>query len=123
MNDEFGPAVEVNGQPRAVAGDDRFWAVVAHAGVFLISFFAPLLVMLTRGKDSPRVRAQAVEALNFQITLAIAMAISAFVFVPGMKGLLRAAIVISGIVFPILAAMKVFRGESFRYPLNVRLVK
>jgi len=53
--------------------DERTWAGLAHFGGLLLGFLAPLIVMLVKGEQSPRVRAQAVEALNFQIAFMIYM--------------------------------------------------
>lgn len=123
MTESFGPAVEVNGRPVADEGADRMWVVLAHAGVLLISFLAPLFVMLTRGKESPYVRRQAVEALNFQITVAIGMALSS-VLVLAFVGAISAFVIgIAAVVLPVLAASKTYRGESYQYPLTIRLVK
>ncbi|MGZ4589345.1 MAG: DUF4870 domain-containing protein, partial [Actinomycetes bacterium] len=59
--------------------EERTWAMAAHigalvAGVVAMAFLGPLIIMLTQGTKSAFVRRHAVESLNFQITLLIALA-------------------------------------------------
>jgi uncharacterized Tic20 family protein len=67
---------------------------------------------------------QGKEALNFQITALIACLICIplnFVFCLG--AILILAIQIARIVLGIIATMAANRGEAYRYPLTVRLIK
>ena len=65
---------------RSAASDERTWAMFAHVGCDLavvgvaMAFLGPLIVLLVQGPKSPFVRRHAVESLNFQITLLIALA-------------------------------------------------
>jgi uncharacterized Tic20 family protein len=99
------------------------------AGFVAMAFLGPLIVMLTQGTKSAFVRRHAVESLNFQLTLLIAVVagvvlsiatwgIGLIVFIP--------ALVIGGVlalVFTVLAAVKANNGEDYRYPVNIRMVK
>jgi uncharacterized Tic20 family protein len=74
-------------------------------------------------KDRGRfVRSQALEALNFQITVLIAVVVSAaLIFV--LIGLFLLPIIgVAAFVLMILAAIAANRGEEYRYPLTLRLV-
>ena len=56
----------------APSSDDKTMALIAHIGGIVVPIIVPLVIMVTKGEQSPWVRAQAVEALNFQIGIFIA---------------------------------------------------
>jgi len=93
------------------------------AAFVALSFLGPLIVMLTQGNRSQFVRRQAVEALNFQITIYIAGIISALLLLVLIGFVLLPIVGIAWLVFTIIGAMKANNGEDYRYPLNIRLVK
>jgi len=111
------------GYPATQAGGDTTSASMAHWLGILIGFLGPLIIMLTKGEQDRFVRANAVEALNFQITLMIGYVISGVltaVFI-GVLGFIVLPII--GLIFSILGAMAANKGEVYRYPFNIRLVK
>ena len=111
------------GQNQPASSDDTLWAVLSHVSFFVVGLIGPLIVMLTKGNESPFVRRHAVEALNFHITVAIASIVS-FILVFVLIGfLLLPAVLIAGVVFTIMAAIAASRGEEYRYPISLRLVK
>ncbi len=103
--------------------DERMWALLSHLGTFLLGFLAPLIVMLTQGEKSPYVRRHAVESLNFQISLYIAYLVSGLLCLVLIGFLLIPIVFIAHIVFVIMASLAANRGEDYRYPVNLRLVK
>jgi hypothetical protein len=102
--------------------------MLAHLSALLaaivgLSFLGPLLVMLIQGPKSEFVRRQAVEALNFQITTYIAAFVS-FILMFVLIGFLLIIVVgIGWLVLTIVAGLAANRGEDYRYPFNLRLVK
>lgn len=109
--------------PDGLTSDEKTWAMLAHVGGILIGFLAGLIVMLTKGKESDFVRDQAVEALNFQITVAIAWFVS-FILVFVLIGLLLIFVVgIGSLVLMIMAGIAANNGQRYRYPINIRMVK
>jgi uncharacterized Tic20 family protein len=74
--------------------------------------------MLVQGDKSPTVRANAVESLNFQISLLI-IGIPLTIVTCG----LGAVIFVVGLVFEIIGGLQANGGAVYRYPLNLRLVK
>jgi uncharacterized protein len=107
---------------------ERLWAVVAHAGSFLaaylaLGFLCPLLVLLVKGNESAFVRRHAVESLNFQITAAILTVVFAILIIVVVGIFLLTALGIAYIVFVILASVAANRGQLYRYPVSLRLVK
>ena len=103
--------------------DERLWAMLAHLGGIVLWFIAPLVVMLTQGEKSPFTRRQAVEALNFQITLTIAYVVSAVLLIVLIGILLFFVVAVGGLILMIIAGIKANNGEDYRYPVNIRLVK
>ena len=105
--------------PNIVTSDDKTWAVLSH----ILGWVIALIALLVKGNERPFVRDQAVEALNFDITLLIGSLISIpliFVIV-GFFTLL--AIAIGGLVFHIIAAVQAGKGVRYRYPINLRIIK
>ena len=82
----------------------------------------PLIVLLLYKDKSALVEAHAKEALNFQITMMIAMFASAIlcIILIGFLGLMVFGIAM--IVLPIIAGLKANEGEEYRYPYILRLV-
>ena len=98
--------------------DERMWSLMAHIGAVLVSFIAPLVVMLVQGDKSAFVKRHSVESLNFQITLLI-VGIPLTLITCG----IGAIIFVVGYVFEIIGGIKANNGEEYRYPVNIRLVK
>ena len=85
----------------------------------------PLLIWLLKKDQSSFIDDQGKEALNFQITIGlfyIGVAILSCVTL-GLGGLLAPVVWIVAIVFAILGTVAANRGERYRYPLAIRLIK
>ena len=107
--------------------DERTWGWVAHAGSFVgaavaMAFVVPLVILLTKGKESAFVRRHAVESLNFQITTLIYAAVSAVLVLVLIGIALLLALAVFYVVVVVLATVKAANGQEFRYPLTMRLV-
>lgn len=121
MAGQPGPYSDIVG--RQLTSDETTWSMLGHLGGIVLGFLAPLIVMLTKGNESPYTRRQAVEALNFQITLIIGWVVAivlSFVLI----GLILFPILwIGDIVFCIIAGIAANKGEDYKYPFTLRLVK
>jgi len=106
------------GSGRLSQQDERMWAMLAHIGAVILGFIAPLIVLLVQGEKSPFTRANAVESLNFQISLLI-VGIPLTIITCG----LGAVIFLVAIVFEVIGGIKANGGEAYRYPVAIRLVK
>ena len=106
----------------AISANDRNIAVLTHLGGIFFSFVPGLLIWLIKKDENAFLGEQGREALNFQITLLIAyMACYVLMFV--LIGFLLVAVVwLVNIVLCIVAAMHASKGESYRYPLTLRLL-
>lgn len=109
--------------PAIPTSDEKTMSMLAHAGGIFFGFLPALVIYLTKGAESPYVKEEAKEALNFQITLAIAYVVSV-VLVLVLIGLLMMLVVwVASVVLMIMAAIAVNNGSAYRYPINIRLIK
>ena len=105
-----------------VSEDDRTWGSLAHLSALcgmvipFGSLLAPLIIWRTRGQRTPFVGDQALEALNFNISVALAfLACVALAWL--LIGILMIfALVIYWIVMTVMATAKAGEGEAYRYP-------
>ena len=111
-----------NASVAPAASPDRTFAILAHIGGLFTSWIAPLVIYLIKKPEAGAEFAteNAKEALNFQITVFIVYMVLTFSFI----GLFLIFIpMVFNLVCSIMAAIKASNGESFRYPLTLRLVK
>jgi uncharacterized Tic20 family protein len=110
-------------QPAAPSvGDAKNMAMLANLLAIFTGFIGPLVIYLTTGKQDPFVRHHSSEALNFQITVAIAAIVSIILVFVIIGIFLLIAVIVLAYVFPIMGAIKANRGEWWRYPINIRFV-
>ena len=127
----YGPPPQGYGPPQGwqpapggpVSSDDTTWALLAHLSYFVLGLIGPLVIFLVKKDSSPFVRQHSAEALNFHITIMLASIVS-FVLMLVLIGFLTLfAVIIAGAVYSVIAAIAANRGQSYRYPLTLRLVK
>ena len=91
----------------------------------LSNFVGPLIIYHTRRASHPFVADQAREALNFNLSVLIYLAICTIltVFSFGILIFLLIGVALAWLVLCIVAAVHADRGEAYRYPLTLRLVR
>lgn len=105
------------------SNDDKNIATITHLAGTVFSFVPALIVWILKKEDSIYISDQAKEALNFQITVAIAMFICGSILSWILVGLAFMPIIwITNIIFCIIAAVSTSKGETYRYPLCLRLI-
>ncbi|MEO6470049.1 MAG: DUF4870 domain-containing protein [Acidimicrobiia bacterium] len=109
----------VHVDPNDVTSEDKTWAVLSHVLGWLIA----LIALLVRGNERPFVRDQAVEALNFDITIFIGMIVSVPLMFVLVGFFTFFGIAIAGFVLHIVGAVEASKGVRYRYPINIRLIK
>lgn len=102
--------------------DEKNIATVTHLGGTVFSFIPALIVWVLKKDDSAYISDQAKEALNFQITMLIAQFIAGVLTIILIGFLLMSIIWIFNIVFCIIAAISTSKGETYRYPVCLRLI-
>jgi len=116
-----------NPQPDEVSAeiskDARNMAMLCHLLAIFTGFIAPLIIWLIKKGEEPFVDQQGKEALNFQITIILAMFVAGLLSFICIGVPLLFAIPVVNLVFCIIASVKVSNGVAYRYPLSLRLVK
>lgn len=114
--------------------EERQWALFAHLSALLAGlltghwlgvgcFIGPLIIWLVKREHMPFVDDQAKEALNFNITVAIAALICGLLMFVLIGFVLLPILGILWLVCLILAAVKANEGERYRYPFALRFIK
>ena len=108
----------------------RQWAMLCHYAAFfwflapmIGNVVGPLLVWQLKKDLDPFVDQQGKEALNFQITVAIAWLVCLLLGFVVVGFLLMTVLVIGALILTIIAGIKANKGIAYRYPWTWRLVK
>jgi uncharacterized Tic20 family protein len=107
----------------------RQWAMFCHFAAFLGLIFpfgnllGPLIIWQLKKETDPFIDAQGKEALNFQITVALAMVACFFLTLLIIGFALIGLVCIGALVLTIIAGIKANDGVAYRYPFTWRLIK
>ena len=105
--------------------DDLNLAMLAHLGGILLGFIPSLIIwLMNKDKaDKAFVNDQAKEALNFQITVILGYFVCMVLSFVVIGVVLMFVLFLADLVLCIMAALAAKRGENYRYPFAVRLLK
>ncbi|HYV39958.1 MAG TPA: DUF4870 domain-containing protein [Gemmataceae bacterium] len=107
--------------------DDRNMAFISHLVGGFIGFIVPLIIWLIKKDQSKFVDDQGKEALNFQLTILIGHVVLVPVMCIPVAGLiaipLHLALRVFSVVFGIIGGMAAQKGEVYRYPIALRMIK
>jgi len=111
--------------------DSKTMAMLAHLLGILTGPIGALIVWMMKKDQLPFVNDQGKEALNFQITVAIAWVALIVIWFVGwvtliiscLATLLMIGLFVTNAIFCIIAGMKANKGIVYRYPINLNLVK
>lgn len=105
--------------------EDKTLALLTHLSGIILGFIVPLVIWLVNKDKAEKgwLNDQAKEALNFQITVAIAWVIAIVLSMVAIGFLLYPVIWIGNLIFCILGGMKANEGVAYRYPFAIRLIK
>jgi len=131
------PATAAPNPPPNPESRARTWNMLCHlsalAGLVGVPFgniLGPLLVWQIKKNEYPSVETHGKAALNFQITVTLALFASAIVALMlsfFCVGYLLFPVVLliglAGFVFAIVAGIKANNGEDFKYPCSIEFVK
>ena len=130
--------------PSGLPSEVRSWGIGAHlaglgAALFsaaIFGFVGPLFVWLLKRDEDPFIDHHAKEALNFQLTVLVAIMVGALMLIPavivgvltlGVGLVLLAGVVMAAIVgwfvLPIIGAVRAADGKGYRYPLTIRFLR
>lgn len=106
----------------ASGSDQNQMAMIAHLLGIVTGFVGALIIYLV-SKEKAFVLEQSREALNFQITMLIAWIAAGVLSFVGIGIILYPLISIVNIIYCIIAGMAANKGEHYKYPFAIRLVK
>ena len=107
----------------------RQWAMFCHLSALLGiwvpfgSLIGPLILWQMKRESDPFIDDQGKEALNFQISVAIASAICLLLMVVVVGFFLFGLVAIGALVLTIIGGVKANEGVPYRYPFTWRLIK
>ncbi len=109
--------------------DDRNLGMLCHL-IALVGFLiplgnilGPLVIWLIKKDQSSFIDVEGKEALNFNITVALAGFVSFLLMTVFIGFALIVIVAIFWVVMAIVAASKASSGEHYRYPLTIRLIQ
>ena len=83
----------------------------------------PLVIWMIKKDEMPFIEEQGKEALNFQITVLIGYVACMVLTIVLIGAFLMPILWIFNLVMCLLAGIKVQKGEHYRYPFALRLIK
>ena len=102
--------------------DERLFATLIYVLSFFTAFIGPLVIWLVKKDQSPYVDYHGREYLNFLISYTV-YGFVAWLLTFVLIGLLLLPIIgIAGFVFTIIAAIKAFDGQEYRFPFIFRVL-
>lgn len=106
----------------SVSQDSKNLALLNWIGTIFFGFIPGLIIYLIK-TDDPYVQDQSKESLNWSITLFLAYLAALILTFIVIGAFLFPVIGICHLVFCIMGAVKTSKGEAFRVPFAIRLVK
>jgi uncharacterized Tic20 family protein len=102
--------------------DSKNLALLLWVGTFFFGFIPGLVLYLVK-QDDKYVFTQAKESLNWCITAALAYVVASILTIIVIGALLFPVIGLCHLVFCIMGAIATYRGDNFKLPFAVRLIK
>lgn len=106
------------------------WATFCHLsalslyiGIPFGNLIVPFVLWLIKKHESPFVDKQGKESLNFQISMTIYGIIAGLLCYIFIGFILLPLLIIADIVLIIIATVKTSKGEGYRYPFTIRVIK
>ena len=120
-------------QPGAGSVSDQQWIVFLHlsalAGFVIPSLghiVGPLIIWLVKKPESPAIDAAGRNVLNFQISWTIWIFVSVIIGFAGsclvVPIIIPFGLVIAWLVFVIIGAVKASNGETYQFPLTIKML-
>lgn len=107
---------------RVEVEDVRMWNTLCHiSGV--LSFLGPLLVWRAKRNEFPSVDEHGRESLNFQLSVLVYCLAAGLLFLVYVGKILMPILIVVDVLLTVNAAVKVNRGEAYRYPFTIRFLK
>jgi hypothetical protein len=115
--------------------DRQTWSMLSYLGAAITTFVAPLIIWAIYKDRDATIKGHAVYNLNWGITVVLSEIVVSIVsailgHIPGigfifsiLLGLLYWAIVLGNLVLGVMGALAINKGQAFKYPYTLDLVK
>ncbi|SHG57204.1 DUF4870 domain-containing protein [Ornithinibacillus halophilus] len=103
--------------------DDRLYAMLLYVLSFPFTVLGPLLIWLLKREQSPFVDHHGKQYFNFIVSYFIYGIIGAILMFVLIGFVIVFALSIMAIVFTIIAAVKAYQGEWYKFPLVIEFLK
>lgn len=104
-------------------GEQKTYATLMHASQLVLGVFGPLVFYLATKERGNFIRRHCAAALNFSITMTIAMFVSFLLTLVLIGFLMIPVLMVLMVVMPILGAMAASKGQMFQYPLTFNFLQ
>lgn len=127
-NHAAGETTDGAGVDYAVSSDDRTWAIIAHASAFvgliipLGNIVAPLIVWAIKKDESRFVDENGKQAVNFQITWTLLLAIAALSVLVLVGLVLLPLLALAWFALIIIAIIRASNNQVYDYPITIDLI-
>ena len=108
----------------------RTWSMLCHLSALTLfigipfgNLAGPLLVWLLKRNEHPQVDEHGKESLNFQLSMIIYGLFSALLIFVLIGFVLLFVLAVLDVVLVVVASVRASNGETYRYPLTIRLIK
>jgi len=112
-----------NNMAKKKNSNDNVLAMLAHLLGLVSYFVGPLIIYLIQKDKKDFVYENAKHALNFQISLILYYFISSMLVLLLIGLVLLWALSIFALVVIIIASVKAYQGEVYKYPLEIEFIK
>ncbi|MES2708786.1 MAG: DUF4870 domain-containing protein [Verrucomicrobiota bacterium] len=99
--------------------ETKILAMLCH----FIMILGPIIIWSTGNRNSAYLDYHGKEALNFQITVAIAYLISLILMIIAIGAVLLPIVGLGAVVFSIIGGVSALEGNYYRYPFAFRFIK
>ena len=106
------------------------WATFCHVGALSMylgipfgHIIVPLVIWLIKKNEYPFVDEQGKESLNFQISMTIYSIVAGLLAFALIGFLIFPILIVVHVTFVIIAIVKTNKGENYRYPITIRIIK
>jgi|SRR6056297_3481129 len=108
--------------PAETVEGDRTLAALAHASALFASFLGPILFLVLADDDDELVKQNAKSALNFQIVVFVAFAVSGLLTLALVGFLLLPVVAVIDLVLVLIATVRANDGEVYKYPYTPDII-
>ena len=119
-------AAEPTGEEAArqpeMSRDARNMAMLCHL-LGIVGFFAPLMIWLIEREKHRFVDEHGREAMNYQVSLLIYVAVSSLLIPVAVGIFLLAAFGITHVILTVVGAVRAGQGKAWRYPIAIPFLR